>query len=363
MHTARQVLAASLFALALGACASGHRVPFESGIGARTTGGAPPAAIPRALEPTLGPETLTLQRAPSYQNYRVYRLEGPSQGDNRQPGNLITGSYYRAPGSATRPLVVLLPIWGVSTYPRQTTLRRLLNGPYGELIDVVTIDGRNRLFDWTGMRTAKSSRQFLAALTRSVHTYETTVADVRRVLRWAARQPDVDPARIGLVGYSMSAVTAVTLMAAEPRLRAAALVMAGGSLADAMLTCPWRPARVRRNVLATTGWSLDRYRREVEARVASIEPLAAAPAVDPARVLFVDAARDGCLGAEGREELWRALGRPARLVLPQNHYLAFLTMTFLGGHSTTKQVGDFLERRLFETTPAPTPRVALAGVE
>lgn len=315
------------------------------------------------MEPRLDAETIWLREAPPLSGHEVYRFQAPSQGDNRQPGLLVSGVYYRAPGSARRPLVVLLPIWGASTHPQRTTAKRLLRGPYGDRLDVVTLDGERHLLDWEGLQRAGDVEEFFAALTGSVRTYETTVADVRRVVRWAAGLPAVDQSRIALVGYSLSAVMGVTLLALEPRLHSAALVMTGGQLDAAMARCPRRAARARRNLLSLTGWSRDRYRREIAPQVAGIEPLAAAAAVDPARVLYIDAAKDACLPDEGREELWRALGRPERLILPQNHFNAFLTMTILGGHSTTRHIVRFLERRLFEPVHQPAPTGTAAGLD
>lgn len=314
-----------------------------------------------AMEPILDTETIFLQATPKSLDHDVYRLQAVSQGDNRQPEKLVSGFYYRAAGTSRRPLVVLLPIWGASTYPQRVTLRRLLRGRYGDRLDIVTLDGEEYLFDWVGMREAESPEQFFGALARSKHAYETTVADIRRVLRWAATRPEVDNRRVALVGYSMSAVMGATLIALEPQLHSAALVMTGGRLHEAMAGCPRRPGRARRTILALTGWSPAEYSRELEPRLASMEPLTVAEMIDPARVLYVDAAGDACVPATGREDLWHAMGRPERLILPQNHRNAFLTMTILGGYSTTRRIVRFLERRLFEPAQRPAAKVAAAG--
>ena len=361
MLTCQQILSRLPLLLAVAGCASGSYIPYDGqGSGNRL----PPTTflqVSSRMEPTQGPESISLVKAGVRGSYDVFRLETISQGVNRQPGNRMSGHYYRAPGGAPRPLVVLLPIWGASTYPPRVTLKRLLSSETGGDLDVLSLAGEQYLFDWVTLRKAESPEQFLSSLEDSRLAYETTIADVRRILRWAADRPQVDPRRIALVGCSMSANMAVNLMALEPRLHAAAFVMAGGCLHEAMATCPRRPARARKNMLGLTGWSLDTYTRQVEQRVAAIDPLSLAPAVDPSRVLYIDAANDACLTTAGREDLWNALGRPARLTLPQTHRKAFLTMTPLGGHQTTRRIVDFLERRLFEAPEQPSVIVAGAG--
>lgn len=57
-------------------------------------------------------------------------------------------------------------------------------------------------------------------------TYRPLVVRARRALDVLAARADVDPARLGLVGYSLGAQTAAVLAGAEPRLKAVGL-MAG----------------------------------------------------------------------------------------------------------------------------------------
>ena len=47
--------------------------------------------------------------------YEYRFLEIPSVGDNNQPENLVTASYYRSLVPGSHPLVIVLPIWGTYT--------------------------------------------------------------------------------------------------------------------------------------------------------------------------------------------------------------------------------------------------------
>jgi hypothetical protein len=69
---------------------------------------------------------------------------------------------------------------------------------------------------------------------------------------------------------------------------------------------------------------------------------------DPSRVLIIEAAKDTCVPKRARDHLWRAFGRPERIAYLYDHRMAFLAMTFLGGHSLQRQVYRFLDRTLVE---------------
>ena len=70
----------------------------------------------------------------------------------------------------------------------------------------------------------------------------TDVVAVRRAVDLLARLPQVDPKRIGLVGWSLGARVGAVTAGAEPRLRAVVL-MSGGSLPGLDLRRRRRPPR------------------------------------------------------------------------------------------------------------------------
>lgn len=305
-----------------------------------------------------GPPPVELSYLRGVGDYTVWRLALPSSGENRQPGLQVTGRYYRHRLRGRRGLVVVLPIWGRSAYPPAITARRITR--YGDL-NVLVLDGIETLFDWQGIAEAPDPEAFRAVMERSAASFAATVTDVRRLLDWAVTRPEIDPSRLGITGFSISAIVAATTMGVDGRLSRGVLVMGGGDLAHIFSVCPKRPGRVRERYLATVGWSPQRFRSELDPILGPVDPLRFAAAVDPSQVLFIDAGRDACIPMEARETLWRRLGRPERVTIEGGHRGSFLAMTFLDNYRATKRIARFF-RGWPDGKGRPEPVVA-AGSE
>lgn len=339
---------AALAALWLAGCSSRIHTPF-------VPDSAPAPLVPAALQvgdfdyqrsvvrPGLEVEDET-------ENYWISSMALPSAGQNGQDGNLVTARYYQGKGEGAKPLVIILPIWGIHTYPPNALSEHLRDEAAGN-IDVLQVLGEKTLFDWERMANAQSEAEFLFVLDRMVERIFDTVIDIRRLVDWAQLQPGVDPDRIALAGFSMGAIVGSIALANEPRFGAGVLVMGGADLHEAFAACDTRMARVRNAVTRRFGWTVDQFRDKIERPLAPANPTRYASQVDPRRMLIVEAAHDTCLLAPGRERLWQTMGRPERIAYRYDHKMAFLAMTFLGGHNLQKQVYRFLERTILPNAP------------
>ena len=276
--------------------------------------------------------------------YRTVSLAFPSAGENGQAGNLVTARYYRSKSKGAKPLVIVLPIWGIHTYPSNAISGGLRK--HGGNINVLQIDGERPLLDWDAVGDTRTEAEFFDLLDQMIGRFVSTVIDVRRVVDWAETQTDVDPQRIALIGFSMGALLASVAMANEPRLAAGVLVMGGADPHDVLATCDHEIERGRKHILEHLDWSLDKYRNELAKALARINPARFAGMVDPRRVLIIEAAADTCMPRTSRERLWRAMGQPERIAYLYDHRVAFLAMTFLGGNDLQQQIYRFLDRRL-----------------
>ncbi|MFZ5863431.1 MAG: alpha/beta hydrolase family protein [Nitrospirota bacterium] len=149
------------------------------------------------------------------------------------------------------------------------------------------------------------------------------VIDTRRVLEWALRRPEIDGDRVALVGFSHGAIVGSLVAAVDPRVKAAALVLAGGDLAGIMRTSGERSlARIREGVMADQGLSSTEFYETTSAALEDVDPLTYAPLIAPRTILMINARFDRVIRRPYAEALWRGLGRPELVWLPAGHYTA-----------------------------------------
>lgn len=277
--------------------------------------------------------------------YSVRHLSFPSVGVNGQAGNLVDVWYFQSRLPDRKKLVIVLPIWGSYKYPSWQITQGILRRSKGDTNVALTL-GENHLFDWEGLGAAQNETAFVRLMQDMVGRVRTTVIDIRRLIDWAETQPDIDPQRIGLVGFSMGALVAGSTLVDEPRLAAGVLVMGGAHPHEILAICSGRPQEVRENVLPRFGWTVERYREILAPIFAPVNPASYPRRADPRRVLIFDAYHDDCIPQRARDALWDAMGRPERIGFLYTHKVAFLSMTPLGMYYLRGKIYEFLDRAL-----------------
>ena len=157
-----------------------------------------------AYEKGMVPFTNHLQAAGANSLYEHRFLEIPSVGDNNQPDNLITASYYRSIVPGSHPMVLVLPIWGTYTYPSRKTAAYIQRHAEGQA-HVLHVHGENYLVDWDGLDAAPDGESFLELWREAIERQRVTVIDFRRLVDWAEQRPEIDAGRVGIVGFSFAA--------------------------------------------------------------------------------------------------------------------------------------------------------------
>jgi dienelactone hydrolase len=279
------------------------------------------------------------------EHYWIKSVVIPSVGDNGQDGNLVTARYYVGKGAGRKPLVIVLPIWGVSAYPSNAISEGLTEHGAGA-VNVLEILGKNNLVNWDAMGAARSEAEFFGLLNQMVTRFTNTVIDIRRLVDWARTQPDIDSQRIALIGFSMGALVASITIENEPRLAAGVLVMGAADPPAILATCNDEIKDAREPILERFHWSLDEFKQELERPLAAINPARFAGMADPRLILIIEAGEDTCMPKSARERLWNAMGRPERISYLYDHRTAFLAMTFLGGDSIQYHIYRFFDRTL-----------------
>jgi dienelactone hydrolase len=337
-------IAAAFLALLAAGCASHTLVPYDP------QRSSPPAAL-SATEPIF-----PYQRQPisvhnqdlsdkETDSYNVRQLELDSIDENGQSNDRLTGLYFQGKAPGRKPLVIVLPIWGSYTYPPYAIsagLRRRGGGG----INVLRVGGESFVLDWEDMAEAPTKEAFLDEMAAGLTRVRANVVDVSRIIDWAEAQPDVDPERIGLIGFSHGGITAGLVAVNEPRLAATVIVMGGANPYRIFATCPGRVGKVREIILERFDWTVEEYQTALEPICEPYDAATYPGRADPARILIIDAAKDHCIPADAREALWEVLGRPERISLDYGHKKAFLSMTPLGFNWMRKQIYRFFELKL-----------------
>ncbi len=212
-----------------------------------------------------------------------------------------------------RPLIVMSPILGNSN---------------------LLVDGFARAFATHGWVTAIVQRKELAfhpeiSLRRAEDEVRLVVMRSRQALDWLLEEESVDPARIGTFGFSAGSIVSSMLAGADARLRCHLWMMAGGPLTDVMLdTVEPRFRDYERRVRARTRQSKVELRHLLRQTIRT-DPLRLAPRVERSTVLLILARFDRSVPYRYGLALWRALGRPERLVCPFGHYTSILLLPWL----------------------------------
>jgi hypothetical protein len=169
------------------------------------------------------------------------------------------------------------------------------------------------------------------------------VIDTRRVLDWALHRSEIDDDRVALVGFSHGALVGSLVTAVDHRIKAAALVLAGGDLAGIIRDSDAGSlARIREGLMADQDLTAAGFYDAASAALEDVDPLTYAPLVSPRTILMINARFDRVIRRPYVEALWRGLGRPELVWLPSGHYTAGL-FTSYARHKITDHLARVLD--------------------
>lgn len=155
------------------------------------------------------------------------------------------------------------------------------------------------------------------------------VREQRAFLAWIAGRPEFDAQRIGCLGMSLGGIVAGILVAVEPRIRAATLVLAGGDLPSLFVdTNLGRARRWGRANMGTSKLDVRGFQRLLATELRA-DPARLARYVSTNRVLLVSARYDTVIPLRNARVLWEAFGRPRWVTVPFEHYSAALAFHWI----------------------------------
>ena len=278
-------------------------------------------------------------------NHDVLPISYRSSGANGHSENRVEGVYFRSSAAGAHKLVIVLPIWGIREYPSEKISYGYARHSKGDA-NVIWIFGRTPLIPWEALSSTTSEKEWIVRAEDGVERYRTAVINIRRLLDWAETREEIDASRVAIVGFSMSALVAATVLGNDHRISSAVLMMGGARLADVFANCNSKVGRAREHVLESYGWSLAQFHDFFEQRIGIADPIHYFGHYNPERTLMIDAAFDDCMPASSRDALWEATGRPERISLLYKHKAAFYGMTPLGLNFLRWKIYRFIDRVL-----------------
>jgi uncharacterized protein len=140
-----------------------------------------------------------------------------------------------------------------------------------------------------------------------------TVADLRRAVDFLATRPEIDPKRIGFVGFSLGGILGAVFVSDEPRVKGAVLCAAGGDWGRLITTSKHQFAEKHQQP-GRPGAA------EIESVLAEVDPLTTIAQVSPRPLLFLNGDKDEVVPTACTDALFAAAKEPkTRVTLPGGH--------------------------------------------
>lgn len=177
-----------------------------------------------------------------------------------------------------------------------------------------------------------SGQVFLARTgKRLAGNFRQSVLDARRALSWLAKQPGVDPKRIGLFGISLGALVGSAVYSVDPVPKYAVFLLGGADFPSLLENSSMTGPFVRKSAI-----SPDSLRRAF----AGIDPLDYADLNADKELLLINAKSDDVIPKENGLKLKSAFPKARQRWVSLGHYSAILHLIWLPGFVSR----DFISR-------------------
>jgi len=245
--------------------------------------------------------------------YKEYLVKFPLSAQGFEPTEpVVEFEWMESALPGKRPVIVVNPILG-GDYPLERGITRFFaaHGFHAVLVH---------------RKTLKISPEHNVA--RIELLLRQGVMRIRQIVDWLELQDRVDTTRMGCFGISMGGIASSMMAAVEPRFGAYVAALAGGEIADIMITSKDKLLTKPLNrYLERNQLTRDQLRTMLETELRT-DPVLLAPYVDPDDVLMFIALFDRTIGRSHSFRLRKALGYPRTVLLPFGHYTSYLCLPY-----------------------------------
>lgn len=169
---------------------------------------------------------------------------------------------------------------------------------------VISIDA-----EFHGERSEEGKALYSPNLEESRNGIVQTIIDMRRAVDYLETRGEIDVEKIGYVGGSMGGILGAIFIGVEPRIRAAALLVAGGNMSLMIMRSQHPAIPVIRKYLEEQNMTY----KELQEKLNPVDPLNFIGKFAPKPVVFHLGKYDRIVPAEAGEQLYRAAGEPKQV--------------------------------------------------
>jgi predicted esterase len=263
-----------------------------------------------------------------------------------QEANTVYADYFTPAAKKTSPLTILVPGMGDnSLVPCINLARQLVKVEIAALVLYLPFHSRRLPSPLKGNYQPTTVQDWLGI-------HQASVAEIRRIVDWAASREEIDSKRIGVAGISLGGMISAIGMALEPRISGGVFVVTGGNLEE----LSWGGAE---KVLGTghTCTREDCHRvysqypsyleNIVQAGIENVVPARECFLFDPLTfvsrlrgrpVLMINAERDEIVPQKAVLEFWQGCGKPPLKWLPATHLSIYSYTPLIG-----EEIAHFLK--------------------
>jgi len=169
---------------------------------------------------------------------------------------------------------------------------------------VISIDA-----EYHGERREEGKELYSPNVTDSVRGIIQTVIDLRRAVDYLETRPEIDPEKIGYAGGSMGGILGAIFIGVEPRIKAAALIVAGGNMSLMVQESQHFTMPAIKEFLQRENMSYD----ELQELLDPIDPINFIGNFSPRPVVFHLGKYDTVVPAEAGRQLFEMAGEPKQI--------------------------------------------------
>jgi len=255
-----------------------------------------------------------------------------------EENNTALGEYFQPQGADHAPLAIIVHGWGDrSLIPCRLLARTLVKRGIACFILYLVFHSS---------RMPEVIRQRLPVLTPEewFEGYQVSVIDVRQVVDWASRRPEINEQQLAVVGISLGGHVSAIAMGVDRRITAGVFIIAGGNAET--ITWTSKNEAIRKGHVCTEAECHEvrshypRFLAEVaEKGLENVTPakecfltdtLTFAPYLRKRPVLMINALWDEAIPRQATLDLWEACDKPAISWLPGTHATIWLLYPFIG---------------------------------